>query len=272
MPAPPPPVAPVPAPAAAADQVVCPKCGTSNNRNFKFCASCGHVLGASAPMPAVAPAPPAAPTVGSQHGTLVLIRADGSEGDSFPLLETTLVGRETGALFASDSYLSPRHATLSFSGGSLSVRDENSLNGVYLRIGVDQPVELVDRAIFRIGQEIIRFERLGVRPAQNGVERMGSPNTGLAGRICLVTGRDTTGNCYGVPSAGLHLGRERGDILFPEDGYVSGLHCRIHEEGGRVFLTDVGSSNGTFIRLGGRTTVPSGSLLLMGQQLFRAEY
>lgn len=223
-------------------------------------------------MPAVAPAPPAAPTVGPQHGTLVLIRADGSEGDSFPLLETTLVGRETGALFASDSYLSPRHATLSFSGGSLSVRDENSLNGVYLRIGVDQPVELVDRAIFRIGQEIIRFERLGVRPAQNGVERMGSPNTGLAGRICLVTGRDTTGNCYGVPSAGLHLGRERGDILFPEDGYVSGLHCRIHEEGGRVFLTDVGSSNGTFIRLGGRTTVPSGSLLLMGQQLFRAEY
>ncbi|GAB4216768.1 MAG: hypothetical protein OHK0013_43650 [Sandaracinaceae bacterium] len=206
------------------------------------------------------------------RGSLVLIRADGSEGESFPLVETTHVGRETGGLFASDSYLSPRHATFSFAGGVLTVQDHQSLNGVYVRIGVDQPVELHDGSVFRIGQEIIRFERLAVRPAQNGVELMGSPNTGLAGRICLVTGRDTTGNCYPVPSHGLHLGRERGDILFPEDGYVSGLHCRLHEEGGRVFLTDVGSSNGTFLRVRGSQTIPSGSLLLMGQQLFRVEY
>jgi pSer/pThr/pTyr-binding forkhead associated (FHA) protein len=267
--------APIAAPAASGDQLICPKCGTSNNRNFKFCGSCGHPMGASIPAP-----PPAAPmgapamamSSGPQRGSLVLIRADGSEGDSFAMSETTIVGRETGGLFASDSYLSPRHATFTFGPGSLVVRDENSLNGVYMRIGVDQPIELVDRAIFRIGQEIIRFERLGVRPAQGGVELMGSPNTGLAGRICLITGRDTTGNCYGVPSAGLHLGRERGDILFPEDGYVSGLHCRIHEEGGRVFLTDVGSSNGTFVRVHGQTSIPSGSLLLMGQQLFRVEY
>ncbi|MFO0708856.1 MAG: FHA domain-containing protein [Sandaracinus sp.] len=260
-----------PAIPAMGDQVVCPKCGTSNARNFKYCGSCGHPLGGSIPAPAPAAAPPPAVSGGPQRGSLVLIRADGSEGDSFPLQETTIIGRETGGLFASDSYLSPRHATFTFAGG-LSVRDENSLNGIYMRIGVDQPIELVDRSVFRIGQEIIRFERLGVRPAQNGVEPMGSPNTGLAGRICLITGRDTTGNCFPVPSAGLHMGRERGDILFPEDGYVSGLHCRLHEEGGRVFLTDVGSSNGTFVRIHAQAQVPSGALLLMGQQLFRVEY
>lgn len=202
----------------------------------------------------------------------MLVRADGSEGDSFPLGESTTIGRETGGLFASDSYLSPRHATFSFSSAGLVVRDEQSLNGVYIRMGVDQPVELVDRSVFRIGQEIIRFERIHPRPAQQGVEFMGSPSNGLAGRICLVTGRDTNGNCFTVPSSGLHLGRERGDILFPEDGYVSGLHCRIHEENGRVFLTDVGSSNGTFIRVMGQAPVPSGALILMGQQLFRVEY
>lgn len=265
-----------PAPAAGGDQVVCSKCGTANNRNFKFCGSCGHPLAASIPAPApAAPAAPAAPLAvsgGPQRGSLVLIRADGSEGDSFPLTETTVVGRETGGLFASDSYLSPRHATFTFSGAALTVRDEASLNGVYMRIAIDQPIELVDRSVFRIGQEIVRFERLSVHPPQGGVERMGSPNTGLAGRICLITGRDTTGNCFGVPAAGLHLGRERGDILFPEDGYVSGLHARLHEEGGRVFLTDVGSSNGTFVRLAEPTSIPSGALLLMGQQLFRVEY
>ncbi len=217
------------------------------------------------------------PSVGTlssaqKRGSLVLIRPDGSEGDAFPLGDTTVVGRESGGLFASDSYLSPRHATFSFGMGGLSVRDENSLNGVYIRIAPDTPTELRDGAIFRIGQEIIRFERLTSSPPQREVELMGSPSTDMVGRICLVIGREATGNCYVIPTTGMHLGRERGDVLFPDDGYVSGLHCRLHEEGARMLLTDAGSSNGTFVRIDGSAPLPSGSLLLMGQQLFRAEY
>ena len=34
-------------------------------------------------------------------------------------------------------------------------------------------------------------------------------------------------------------------------------------------LTDLGSSNGSFIRLGEETDLRSGDVLLMGQQLFR---
>ena len=67
----------------------------------------------------------------------------------------------------------------------------------------------------------------------------------------------------------MQLGRERGDVLFPEDGYVSGLHGRLTCEGGRVTLTDLGSSNGSFIRLTEETELESGDVLLMGQQLFR---
>ena len=72
-----------------------------------------------------------------------------------------------------------------------------------------------------------------------------------------------------VPESGIHIGRERGDVLFPEDGYVSGLHCQIAYEGGRITLMDLASSNGTFIRLREETDVRSGDVLLMGQQLFR---
>jgi pSer/pThr/pTyr-binding forkhead associated (FHA) protein len=53
---------------------------------------------------------------------------------------------------------------------------------------------------------------------------------------------------------------------------VSGLHCRIHAEGKQIMLTDVGSSNGTFVKVEGEVPVPSGSMILMGQQLFRVEY
>jgi hypothetical protein len=39
-----------------------------------------------------------------------------------------------------------------------------------------------------------------------------------------------------------------------------------------VCLTDLGSSNGTFLRVREARLVPTGSLLLMGQQLFRVAY
>jgi len=87
----------------------------------------------------------------------------------------------------------------------------------------------------------------------------------------LLIGRETTGNAFPVPKQGIHIGRERGDVLFPEDGYVSGLHCRITYEEGRIWLTDVGSSNGTFLRIRGEEEVQPGEILLMGQQLYRVE-
>ena len=124
--------------------------------------------------------------------------------------------------------------------------------------------------VFRIGQEIIRFESLAPQPAApDGVERLGAPSKGYIGRIALVIGRDTTGNAFPIPEGGIHLGRERGDVLFPEDGYVSGLHCFLSWDGAKLSLTDLGSSNGTFVRIYEETEVKSGDVLLMGQQLFR---
>ena len=68
---------------------------------------------------------------------------------------------------------------------------------------------------------------------------------------------------------GFQLGRERGEINFPDDGYVSGLHARVTNRDGRVFLADLGSSNGSFVRIYKDTVLSTGDVLLMGQQLFR---
>jgi hypothetical protein len=203
---------------------------------------------------------------------LTALRADGSEAGTFQVPGGAgTLGRETGAIFAGDSYLSPRHATFRSGGpGRAIVKDENSLNGIYKKLGRDVPAELRPNDIFRIGQEIIRYEPLTPQPpSPDGVERLGAPSKGYVGRIALVIGREETGNAFPIPESGVHLGRERGDILFPEDGYVSGLHCRLTWDGQRLLLTDLGSSNGTFIRITGETDVRSGDVLLMGQQLFR---
>jgi pSer/pThr/pTyr-binding forkhead associated (FHA) protein len=215
----------------------------------------------------------AAPAAGPQV-SLTALRADGSEAGTFPIPgPSTLIGRDAGGIFAGDSYLSPRHATIVARGSKVFVKDEASLNGVYLKLTPQTPVELHSGDVFRIGQEIIRFEALQPQPpSPDGVERLGSPAKGYIGRIALLTGRDTTGNAFPVPENGLSIGRERGDILFPEDGYVSGLHCQIMYDGGRTYLTDVGSSNGTFIRLLSEYELQNEDVLLMGQQLFRVGF
>ena len=266
--------------------VACPQCGHSNVAGNRFCASCGYNLSAlSAAPPAAVPAAPAAtspsgaPAAAAGGGPslgLTALRADGSEAGNHRLPDgpSVTVGRDTGGIFAGDSYLSPRHATFSRRGGQVSIRDEGSLNGVYLKLRPNEPQLLEFGDSFRIGQEIVRFEEmkpLGRSP--DGVERFGSPAKGYIGRLALVIGRDTTGNSFPIPERGVHCGRERGDILFSEDGYVSGLHCRVAKgPDGRVYLTDIGSSNGTFVRLRAERPVVNGDILLMGQQLFRVDF
>ncbi len=260
---------PPPAVAANASNVMCPQCGHTNSPSNLFCGSCGFRLGGVAPRPA-APAQPVEPLVGSL--VLTALRADGSEAGTYQIPGVSGgIGRETGSVFAGDSYLSPRHATFRAAGpGRAMVKDEGSLNGVYKKLGRDLPVELRPNDIFRIGQEIIKYEPFSTQPASaDGVERLGAPSKGYIGRIALVIGRDETGNAFPIPEIGVHLGRERGDILFPEDGYVSGLHCRLSWDGQRLFLTDLGSSNGTFLRLTSEVEIRGGDVLLMGQQLFR---
>ncbi|MBW2404220.1 MAG: FHA domain-containing protein [Deltaproteobacteria bacterium] len=251
--------------------------------NFRFCHVCGddlHAEASGAPLgdaPAErvsAPAVSGAPQPAAACARLALIQPDGSEGESFPLpAEGSLIGRATGGIFANDAYLSPEHAEFRFEGDQLVVKDMESLNGVYIRIEPEVPIELFDGSIFRVGQEILRFEApVAPDPADDGTQHMGSPHRGYLGRISLMIGRETTGNSFPIPPQGIHLGRERGDVVFPEDGYVSGLHCRVNSEVGHVFLTDVGSSNGTFVRVSNESYVPQGTFVLMGQQLFRAEY
>ncbi len=257
--------------------ISCPQCNHANPRSNRFCAACGYNLSAAAQMiPSAPPMAQPAAAAAMRPITMVALRADGSESGNYTLPDSAqvTVGRDTGSIFAGDSYLSPRHATLSRRSNDVIVRDAGSLNGVYLKLRPHEPWVLDFGDVFRIGQEIVRFEELVQQPATpDGVKRFGSPAKGYIGRLALVIGRDTTGNAFPVPERGVHCGRERGDILFSEDGYVSGLHCRIGKSNdGKTTLMDVGSSNGTFIRLKTEHTLQSGDILLMGQQLFRVDF
>jgi pSer/pThr/pTyr-binding forkhead associated (FHA) protein len=215
---------------------------------------------------------PAAAPGAQARGKLVLIRSDGSEGGVVPLSDgTNLIGRGQGALFDADGFLSPRHAELTLDGSSAMVRDLRSLNGVFCKISQEE--EIASGTVFRIGQELLRFDAiLPPKPLEDATEILGSPNPGFWGRLTVIVGRDLDGSAFPVFGDAVVLGRERGDILFPEDGYVSGTHARISYRDGRFYLADLGSSNGTFLRIRGERQLRTGSYLLMGQQLFKLQF
>jgi hypothetical protein len=254
---------------------LCMTCGTVVAPGFKFCPACGGTMEGAAPVAKGATGarqavvPSATPAVA---GKLVLIRPDGSEGGTHALVAgENALGRSVGGLFEADGYLSPVHAELVMNAAGAVLRDASSLNGVFVKITHEE--ELFDGDIFRIGQELMRFDAIpGAEPLEDGTEVLGSPNPGFWGRLAVVVGKDQDGSAFPLLGDAILLGRERGDILFPEDGYVSGSHARLAIRDGRFWLSDLNSSNGTFLRVRGERPVENGSYILMGQQLFKLVY
>lgn len=242
---------------------------------FLFCGACGHKLSeadlAAAAVPPPAAAPEATPAATKPAGRMVLIRPDGSEGGSYDLKAgENIIGREIDPLFENDFYLSPRHVKLDVQGGSATLSDLDSLNGVFHRIYDDRVIS--DGTIFRIGQELLRFDEITPpSPLEDGTEIMGSPNPGYWGRLTIIAGDGVDGNAFLLKGDGVVVGRESGDIQFPEDGYVSGSHLEISYRDSTYRLTDLNSSNGTFIKLEHDEQIETGTFVLVGQQLFRVE-
>jgi len=255
---------------APAGPRVCGECGAEVPPNFKFCGVCGARVEDS---PAAQPAAQAAarPAPQAVNARLTLIRPDGSEGGVHTLHSgENLIGRDHGPAFENDGYLSPTHAVLIVEGHQAVLRDLESLNGVFVRMVEEEEIE--PGQVIRIGQELLRFDLIEPpAPLEDGTEIMGSPNPGYWGKITVIIGRDVEGSAYPLLGESVTIGRERGDINFPDDGYVSGLHARVHTQRGRVFISDLGSSNGTFVKVQGERMLGDGSYILLGQQLFRMQ-
>ena len=70
-------------------------------------------------------------------------------------------------------------------------------------------------------------------------------------------------------TAELTVGRVQGNELMLPKGNVSKRHARLLYRDGRFIVTDLNSTNGTFVQLRGRAPVASGDILLVGRALLR---
>ncbi len=78
-----------------------------------------------------------------------------------------------------------------------------------------------------------------------------------------------------LPPGALTIGRAPPSALLLEGAEVSRTHCRIDVAGDAVSVTDLNSTNGTFIdsaRLSGTVPLPHGALLRVGNYVLTCEY
>lgn len=290
--------------------VTCPRCGTPAPTGFAFCQQCGLPMAQAEPptvrqvaTPRGRPAtnqPPVdvqavtiatdggrgafAATVapvragGTSWGSAVLVNRDGSDGQRYPLVgEYLIIGRGGADIaFEEDRFLARQHARIERGGdGGVKVVPIDALNGVFRKS--DAPVELSDGMTILVGREVLRFERVEaeetkVHPlVRHGVALFGSPPREPWGRLLQIVPNGGHRDVRHLIAEETVLGREEGDIVFRDDAFMSRRHAALTWDGKRAQLTDLGSSNGTFVRLTGPTSLKHGDHVRMGDQLLRLE-
>jgi pSer/pThr/pTyr-binding forkhead associated (FHA) protein len=258
-----------------------PPSETPPGKMFGGAAARTKPLAPAVPLPSTSTATAAK---GSAEPRLIVIRRDGTEGQSYFVEDGADLGRTEGDItFADDQFLSQRHARISAAGGELVLRDLGSVNGVFVRLR--GPVELHDGDQFIVGTELLRFEQLGPQDQasgpvfENGVAIFGTPQREAWGRVRQMTVHGVARNIYHLLQPEVVLGRSEGEILFPEDEYLSRRHAQLAlqaprpEDRGppRVLLSDLGSANGTLVRIRAPHRLVGGDHVRLGDQLFRFE-
>ncbi|TMQ10821.1 MAG: FHA domain-containing protein [Deltaproteobacteria bacterium] len=218
------------------------------------------------------------PHTGPGWGTAVLVNRDGSDGQRYTLSgEYVVVGRAGADIaFDDDRFLARQHARLERGGdGVVRVHPIDALNGVFRK--ADAPIDLVDGTTLLVGREVLRFERIdpeevkGFPLVRHGVALFGSPPREPWGRFVQLVPSGGYRDIRHLVGEEIVLGREEGDLVFRDDAFLSRRHAAVTWDGKRAQITDLGSSNGTFVRLIGPTVLRHGDHVRMGDQLLRVE-
>ncbi|MFL5308615.1 MAG: FHA domain-containing protein [Polyangia bacterium] len=207
---------------------------------------------------------------------LIVVHRDGTDGITYNLLGDQIdIGRTEGDLLFEDPHLAPRHARVSASLTGRVLTPLEPRNGVYVRLRGS--IDLQDGDYILVGKQVLRFELLtdierNLRPAvEHGVVVFGTPVRPPWARIRQITPAAITRDVYHLTKPEVVIGRESGDVVFSDDEFMSRRHVQIAFRNGRGHLEDLGSSNGTFLRLRGPHGLSSGDLIRMGDELLRFE-
>ena len=255
-----------------AQHYVCTSCYTPVPLGHKFCGKCGT------PTP-FAEAGAQVKYYGAMQvpgkARLILIKgADEMDGISYHLnADQHVVGRSDGViLFTTDPWVAPKHANFYYRGQALYVTDEGSQNGVYIR--AREPVSLGYGDGFAVGEQVFRFDAAidaTDQPDQDSTYYFHAPWEKKSFRVVQVLADGGEGMQVHDKGGEITIGRDDCDMNFYDDEYISLKHVKISSVGPKFEMEDLGSKNGTFIKIKGEQKLEHGDYVLIGKELLRVE-
>ena len=92
-------------------------------------------------------------------------------------------------------------------------------------------------------------------------------------RLCQRTVEGVIRDVYHLVADETTIGRETGDVVFTSDPFMSRRHAAIQwdEEAQEYILTDLNSSNGTYLAIRDDVRLEHGDYIRLGQHLFRVD-
>lgn len=116
-------------------------------------------------------------------------------------------------------------------------------------------------------------EESGVRPreAAASAPRAASERGGRPLRLVLVNRDGSDGEAFFLPDNQVTIGRSEGDLRFEHDAFLSSIHARLEVRDSGLWVVDMGSQNGVYLRVFGAAPVFPGDLFLIGHQLLRLD-
>lgn len=116
-------------------------------------------------------------------------------------------------------------------------------------------------------------EELSPPPAPSERPSPATSPAASAARAALVSilKDGTDGRRYPVYDDQTDIGRSEGQVVLPDDPYLSPRHARLTLRGGKAHLKDLDSVNGAYVRLREPADLVDGDMILLGQQVLRFE-
>jgi predicted component of type VI protein secretion system len=253
-----------------AKHYICRSCLTSVPRGHKFCGRCGE------------PVPDAVSNFSTRYfsdmqdpakARIILVHGQGMDGLSYHLkADQHIVGRNGQVEFPDDVFVSPTHANFFYRNNKLVVRDEGSLNGVYLRVRGSASIAAGDT--FMAGNHVLRLDltpRASDATDGDGTAFYSSPKRPTSFRLSEVFAGGAFGITVCATASRLQVGRENSDLNFPGDAQMDSAHCSVEEQGGKFTLVDHDTKNGTYLRIKAEVELGHGDYLFVGKKLLRVE-
>ncbi len=218
---------------------------------------------------------------GSPAGSAKLIQLEqsGKQRSVHEIGAGLVIGSQGDLAFPDDEFLSAEHARVAFRGNRLYVTDLGSRNGSFVR--VQSPEVLVHDDVFLMGRQVFRFIELErSHDTAEAPGALGSPPPAKAFAVQLL---GVAGAVYDMKRLGtepLVMGRNpnppqgpgTADLMsFTGDTFISGTHGGVFLEDGRWMLRDLGSSNGTWLRVRGDRVLDQGDEIFVGKEVLRVE-